>query len=73
MPKRYSPQVREEAVRRALAYVEEHGSAYAAAKAVGPAVGVHYETLWMWTKQALSERAWRARVQQSGVATPPES
>ncbi|MEV6275329.1 hypothetical protein [Nocardia sp. NPDC051832] len=71
MPKRYSPQVRAEAVRLALEHVEAHGSAYAAARAIGPMVGVHYETLWMWTKQALSERAWRAQRGQSGVATPP--
>jgi hypothetical protein len=38
MSKRYPPEVREKAVRLALARLDEYGSPYAAAKAIGPNV-----------------------------------
>lgn len=57
MPKRYPPEVREKAVRLALDRLEEHGSAYAAAHAIGPRVDVHPETLRVWIVAALKRAA----------------
>jgi transposase len=53
MSKRYPPEVREKAVRLALERLDEYGSAYAAARAIGPLVDVHHETLRLWIKKAL--------------------
>ncbi|MBB4689604.1 transposase [Amycolatopsis jiangsuensis] len=55
MPKRYPPEVREKAVRLALDRLDEYGSAYAAAHAVGPMVDVHPETLRVWIVKALQQ------------------
>lgn len=55
MSKRYPPEVREKAVRLALERLDEYESPYAAAKAIGPMVDVHYETLRVWIKKALAE------------------
>ena len=57
MPKRYPPEVREKAVRLALDHLDEYGSAYAAAHAIGPRVDVHPETLRVWIVAALNEAA----------------
>ncbi|MFI9536923.1 hypothetical protein ACIG56_27205 [Nocardia fusca] len=46
-------QVREKAVRLALERLDEYGSAYAAARAIGPLVDVHHKTLRLWIKKAL--------------------
>lgn len=59
MPKRYPPEVREKAVRLALDHLDEYGSAYAAAHAIGPRVDVHPETLRVWIVAALNEAAAR--------------
>ncbi|WP_024800516.1 transposase [Nocardia sp. BMG51109] len=55
MSKRYPPEVREKAVRLVLERLDEFESPYAAAKAIGPLVDVHYETLRVWVKKALAE------------------
>lgn len=55
MSKRYPPEVREKAVRLALERLDEYGSAYAAARAIGPMVDVHHETLRLWIKKALEQ------------------
>ncbi len=55
MSKRYPPEVREKAVRLALERLDEYGSAYAAARAIGPKVDVHHETLRLWIKKALEQ------------------
>ncbi|WP_370942393.1 IS3 family transposase [Amycolatopsis sp. cg5] len=55
MPKRYPPEVREKAVRLALDRLDEYGSAYAAAHAIGPMVDVHPETLRVWIVKALQQ------------------
>ncbi len=55
MSKRYPPEVRDKAVRLALERLDEYGSAYAAARAIGPLVDVHHETLRLWIKKALDE------------------
>jgi transposase-like protein len=57
MSKRYPPEVREKAVRLALDHVDEYGSAYAAAHAIGPMVDVHPETLRVWLVKARNHRA----------------
>lgn len=57
MSKRYPPEVREKAVRLALERLDEFESPYAAARAIGPMVDVHYETLRVWIKKALAEGA----------------
>lgn len=55
MTKRYPPEVREKAVRLVLERLDEFESPYAAAKAIGPLVDVHYETLRVWVKKALAQ------------------
>lgn len=55
MSKRYPPEVREKAVRLVLERLDEFESPYAAAKAIGPLVDVHYETLRVWMKKALAQ------------------
>ncbi|WP_414939172.1 IS3 family transposase [Amycolatopsis sp. cmx-11-51] len=57
MPKRYPSEVREKAVRLALDRLDEYGSAYAAAHAIGPMVDVHPETLRVWIVKALQQDA----------------
>lgn len=57
MTKRYPPEVREKAVRLVLERLDEFESPYAAAKAIGPLVDVHYETLRVWVKKALAQGA----------------
>lgn len=55
MSKRYPPEVREKAVRLVLERLNEFESPYAAARAIGPLVDVHYETLRVWVKKALAQ------------------
>ena len=69
MSKRYPPEVREKAVRLALERLAEYESPYAAAKAIGPMVDVHYETLRVWIKKALAERS--QPVAQPSQGLPP--
>ncbi|MGX1810884.1 IS3 family transposase [Nocardia sp. NPDC055321] len=57
MTKRYPPEVREKAVRLVLERLDEFESPYAAARAIGPLVDVHYETLRVWVKKALAQGA----------------
>ncbi len=52
MSKRYPPEVREKTVRLAPERLDEFESPYAAARAIGPMVDVHYETLRVWIKKA---------------------
>jgi transposase len=51
MSKRYPPEVREKALRLALDHLDEYGSAYAAAHAIGPKVECTPETLRVWDRQ----------------------
>ncbi|WP_280359174.1 IS3 family transposase [Nocardia otitidiscaviarum] len=57
MTRRYPPEVREKAVRLVLERLDEFESPYAAARAIGPLVDVHYETLRVWVKKALAQGA----------------
>lgn len=60
MSKRYPPAVREKAVRLVLEHLDEYESAYAAAKAIGPRVDVHYETCGCGWKRSWSRARGRA-------------
>jgi len=57
MSKRYPPEVRENAFRVVLERLDEFESPYAAARAIGPMVDVHHETLRVWVKKALAAGA----------------
>jgi transposase len=52
MPNRYPAEQRERAIRMALDRLEEYGSAWAVAQALGPKLGVGPETLRKWVLQA---------------------
>jgi transposase len=52
MPKRYPAEQRERATRMALERVDEYGSAWAVAQALGPKLGVGPETLRKWVVRA---------------------
>lgn len=52
MPKRYPAEQRERATRMALDRLDEYPSAWAAAQALGPKLGVGSETLRKWIVQA---------------------
>ena len=69
MSKRYPPEVREKATRLALDRLEEYGSAYAAAQAVGPMVDVHPETLRVWLVKALKQQAVPGEASEGGLAS----
>ncbi|BDT92480.1 hypothetical protein IFM12275_24560 [Nocardia sputorum] len=69
MSKRYPPEVRDKAVRLALERLDEYGSAYAAARAIGPLVDVHHETLRLWIKKALDEAPSSGAAASAGLST----
>ena len=52
MSKRYPVEQRERATRMALDRLEEYGSAWAVARALGPKLGVGAESLRKWVRQA---------------------
>ncbi|MFC9872650.1 transposase [Nocardia salmonicida] len=68
MPKRYPPEVREKAVRLVLERLDEFESPYAAARTIGPLVGVHYETLRVWVKKAMAEGSRPGKESAGGLA-----
>ncbi len=55
MPKQYSPRVRERAVKMVLSHLDEYGSVYKAAFAIGPKVGVQGESLRRWVVADLAK------------------
>jgi len=60
MSKRYPSDQRERATRMALDRVEEYGSAWAVAHALGPKLGVGPETLRKWVLQAQTDAGQRS-------------
>ncbi|WP_225732373.1 MULTISPECIES: hypothetical protein [unclassified Nocardia] len=69
MSKRYPPEVREKAVRLVLEHLDEYESPYAAAKAIGPMVDVHYETSRVWVKRALAQGSWPGTQTSPGLSS----
>lgn len=59
MPKRYPPEQRERATRMILDRLDEYPSAWAAAQALAPKLGVGAETLRKWAVQAQVDRGER--------------
>jgi transposase-like protein len=70
MSKRYPPEVREKALRLALDHLDEYGSAYAAAHAIGPRVDVHPETLRVWIVNTLKQQPAPGAVTGIVIANP---
>jgi transposase-like protein len=55
MPNRYPAEQRERATRMALDRLDEYGSAWAVAQALGPKLGIGPETLRKWVLQAQTD------------------
>jgi transposase len=51
-PRKYSPEVRERAVRMVLEHEGEHGSQWAAIESIAAKIGCTPETLRKWVRQA---------------------
>ncbi|MHB8449808.1 MAG: transposase [Mycobacteriales bacterium] len=60
MPKKYPTEQRERATRMALDRLDQYGSPWAAAQALGPKLGVGAETLRKWIAQAQVDRGGRS-------------
>ena len=59
-PTRYSPEVRERAVRMVREHSPEHPSQWAAMQAIAPKLGCTAETLRRWVRQAERDAGQRA-------------
>lgn len=57
---RYSPEVKERAVRMVLEHQEEYGSQWSAISSIAPKIGCTSETLRRWVRQAERDHGIRA-------------
>jgi Transposase. len=57
---KYSPEVKERAVRMVLEHQHEHSSQWAAITAIAPKIGCIAETLRIWVRQAERDQGVRA-------------
>ena len=58
-PSKYSPEVRERAVRMVFDHTPEHSSQWAAIQSVGEKLGIRTESLRRWVRQAERDRGER--------------
>jgi len=56
---RYSPEVRERAIRMVLEHQGEHGSQWAAICSIAEKIGCAAETLWSWVRRAERDQGLR--------------
>jgi len=61
-PSRFSPEVRERAVRMVLEHQGEHESQWAAIRSIGEKIGCTSETLRKWVRQAERDAGRRPRI-----------
>ena len=58
-PSKYSPELRERAVRMVFDHVAEHSSQWATIRSVGDKIGISTEALRRWVRQAERDRGER--------------